>query len=330
MQPAHLHPSNRSAFVFEFVSGGGMANLDLPASWLEEGRAMLEAAVQALADNRIEVVTTIDARFDFPLPARTIRVEYTDQVETILTDALQSTDFGLIIAPESDGILQRLTTLAESAPGWHLGSSADAVVLGADKLATSLHLLQNPNLRRLMPPTLNGSSCTHVSERVVIKPVEGAGSIDTFVVAGSTLELAFARLGLDRSRFVVQEFVPGVSAGLSLLSDGMGKVEHVAACMHDVTFESIEQGIDRIVLKDGHPANHVSEQAITIAAEAVRAIPGLRGWVGVDVILDANGKLSAILEINPRLTSSFVWALNRTDRSDIMSRWLALHGSARV
>lgn len=330
MHAAHLHPTNRAAFVFEFVSGGGMANLDLPASWLEEGRAMLEAAVQALVDNRIEVLTTIDTRFDFPLPAQTIRVEHVDRVETILTDALRSTDFGLIIAPESDGILQRLTTLAESASGWHLGSSADAVALGADKLATSLHLLQNPSLRRLMPATLIGSSRTHVSERVIVKPVDGAGSIDTFLVAGSSLELAFARLGLDRSRFVVQEFVPGVSAGLSFLSDGMGNVEHVAACVHDVTFEHVEPGIDRIVLKDGQPVRQVSEQAITIAAEAVRAIPGLRGWVGVDVILDANGRLAAILEINPRLTSSFVWALNRTDRSDIMSRWLALHGSARV
>ena len=42
-----------------------------------------------------------------------------------------------------------------------------------------------------------------------------------------------------------------------------------------------------------------------LAAEACGCIEGLQGWVGVDLLLDSQ-QVPIVLEINPRLTTSFL------------------------
>jgi tyramine---L-glutamate ligase len=50
------------------------------------------------------------------------------------------------------------------------------------------------------------------------------------------------------------------------------------------------------------------ERARELAAAAVAAVPGLRGYVGVDLVLgDAkDGSGDRVIEVNPRLTTSYV------------------------
>jgi hypothetical protein len=48
----------------------------------------------------------------------------------------------------------------------------------------------------------------------------------------------------------------------------------------------------------------VRECAIELACSAAKLIPGLRGYVGVDLVL--TGESAQVLEINPRLTTSYV------------------------
>ena len=49
----------------------------------------------------------------------------------------------------------------------------------------------------------------------------------------------------------------------------------------------------------------LADRAVRIATAAVECVPGLRGYVGVDVVLGDDGGDWAI-EINPRLTTSYV------------------------
>jgi hypothetical protein len=48
---------------------------------------------------------------------------------------------------------------------------------------------------------------------------------------------------------------------------------------------------------------HHAEQAIELGRQAVACVPGLCGYVGVDLVL---GERPAVIEINPRLTTSYV------------------------
>ena len=43
-----------------------------------------------------------------------------------------------------------------------------------------------------------------------------------------------------------------------------------------------------------------------MAVRALRLVPGLRGFVGVDLILDEQAPGVSVVEINPRLTTSYV------------------------
>ncbi len=322
---SHRNPGSgpTSVFVYEHVCGGGKAGEDLPESWLAEGRAMLEAAVMAFADAGCRVVTTLDARFDIDLPAETIRVESPRKAEEILIEMTQRTDRGLLIAPETDGVLLRLTKLTDLKSGWNLGSTPEAVALCADKIATSNHL-NDYGFPIYDPFRLHdfGESIEHEG-LFVVKPIDGAGTVDTFLVPGPSVRSFAARYLADPSRFHCMRFVPGPSVGYSFYCDGQGGAVPIAACRHEVRFEPVEPWIFRFRLDEGSPAPVPGEDQCAIVKDAIRTIPGLRGWIGVDVILELTGQVATILEINPRLTSSFVWAINRTVRSEIMSRWLA-------
>ncbi len=323
-------PGKSTVFVYEHVSGGGMADTELPDSWLAEGRAMLEAAVTAFADAGCDVVTTIDPRVDFQLPVETIRIESPRQAEAILSDMTRRTDFGMIIAPETGGVLHRLTLLAERKPGWNLGSSAEAVALCGDKIATARHLIRHGFP---LPDPIRvdefGESICHEG-LFALKPNDGAGTVDTFLVPGPSVRSFAARQALDPSCFHCMRFVPGPSAGFSYLCDGHDSAVPVAACRHEVRYELVEPWIYRFRLDTGSPVPVPVDGQKAACREAIRTIPGLRGWVGVDVILDLTGEVDAILEINPRLTSSFVWMLNRTNRSEIAARWLAMVRAKRL
>jgi predicted ATP-grasp superfamily ATP-dependent carboligase len=52
----------------------------------------------------------------------------------------------------------------------------------------------------------------------------------------------------------------------------------------------------------------LAERATELAERAVAAMPAVTGWVGVDLVLgrEPDGSKDAVIEINPRLTTSYV------------------------
>jgi predicted ATP-grasp superfamily ATP-dependent carboligase len=66
-------------------------------------------------------------------------------------------------------------------------------------------------------------------------------------------------------------------------------------------------------------------RAQRLAERAVRAVPGLLGFVGVDLILGHadDGSGDAVIEINPRLTTSYV-GLRRMARFNLAEALLAV------
>ena len=48
----------------------------------------------------------------------------------------------------------------------------------------------------------------------------------------------------------------------------------------------------------------LADRAVRLARRAVAAVPGLRGYVGVDLVLGDEGE--SVIEVNPRLTTSYL------------------------
>ena len=130
------------------------------------------------------MIVTSDARLpDDPGPWTIVRIAAGDDPGR-LRDLARAADFTVLIAPETSGILASLTREFEHAGAQLLGSTADAVELAADKARLAARLrelsIDTPPTRTIVP----GAGLPHDAKYpAVLKPVDGAGSVDTFYLA---------------------------------------------------------------------------------------------------------------------------------------------------
>jgi predicted ATP-grasp superfamily ATP-dependent carboligase len=98
---------------------------------------------------------------------------------------------------------------------------------------------------------------------------------------------------------VMQPFVHGRAASVSLIADG-----HRAVPMA-VNAQRVTAAADFSYHGGSTPFDHPLAEAAAIAASRTcAAIPGLRGYVGVDLVLTDSAPV--VIEVNPRLTTSYL------------------------
>lgn len=296
--------------VYEFASGGGLAGRNLPASMAREGSAMKAALVADLhAIGRHEIVTTADARVarDLPRGVEVVALPAGDRArETALDRLIGGADAVWLIAPETDRCLERLAARVERQRKPLLGSSADAIRCASDKARLPQRLaaadVRHPETRRLR----RGADPRHIAVRIgypiVVKPARGAGS-HGLRLARDARELSraidAARRSTDSGLVVLQPYVRGVAASVSLLANGN---DAVALTLNAQEIRSRPP----FAYRGGEtPLDHpLAPRAIAAALETCRALPGLRGFVGVDLVL--TGSEAVVIEVNPRLTTAYL------------------------
>jgi hypothetical protein len=264
-----------------------------------------------------EVVTTVDDRLaDRPLATRNVERldaqarsrwgEVACTLEShVITRLAARSDWSLIIAPETRGVLFDRVRWVEQAGGVLLGPPASAVAIAADKL----HCAQQ--LSQAGVPSVAGSivQVAELARRArelrvpfVIKPRDGAGSQATFLIRDpSSLEAAIDNASREApgSEFLLQPYIQGVAASVSFLIGPHGAMPLVAG-------EQLFGGDDHFHYRGGRmPLDaDLACRAEVLGRCAVAAIPGLRGYVGVDMVLSQ--EQDVVIEINPRLTTSYI------------------------
>jgi tyramine---L-glutamate ligase len=296
--------------VHEFVSGGGLAGQDVPVSLGREASAMLTALVADLAAiGRHEVVTTADARLPHAMPpaVEVVTLPPARQAREALLDRLMaSADAVWLVAPETDSCLERLAARAERQPTRLLGASADAIRRASDKAALPRRLarvgVRHPATRALGPDADWARAAREIGYPVVVKPGRGAGCAGV-CLARNARELrravAIARRARRRGRLVLQEYVTGRAASVSLLADGRRAVALT------VNAQSVRSSRPFSYRGGRTPFDHpLTSKAIEAAIGTCQALPGLRGFVGVDLVLTATDAI--VIEVNPRLTTAYL------------------------
>ena len=103
-------------FIFEFVSGGGFNQVDIPASLFSEGYGMLRSIITDFKDLDFEIITLLDYRiqsFSNYLEADFITIVHKfDNYIEHYKRCLKNTNYCFIIAPEFSDNLYNLTKLA--------------------------------------------------------------------------------------------------------------------------------------------------------------------------------------------------------------------------
>ena len=283
-------------FVYEFVTGGGIADLVPEVSLVHEADLMVRALLGDLADAPgVEVFT---ARHPSLPPLRGVQqiVPWPDEPPLELySRALASADAAWPIAPETDGVLERLARQTLDLRKHLLGSPPDAVRTAASKSATEI-VLRDAGVP-VVPTFSNAGEIPELPGRWVVKPDDGAGCAGTRQVASARL----AREALENApgRLVAQPWLDGEPLSLSLICD-QGQAVLLAGNRQRVR---ISDGRIRLT---GLAVNATFDRLADLAGIAGRvasAMPALWGYVGVDLVSTRHGPV--VLEVNPRLTTSY-------------------------
>jgi predicted ATP-grasp superfamily ATP-dependent carboligase len=289
-----------------------------------EGRAMLAALLRDVGrDPAFAVELLLDRRLApeslGPLPpgTRVVVVEPGGDLEALRRGAARC-ERTVVVAPEDDGLLEARVAAVRGAGGVAVACDGGFIRLAADKQATAAALAGRgvpvPAGRALRP---GDPFPTGFHLPAVAKARAACGG------AGFALVRAAPELPPAAGERRLEAFVAGEPVGVSCLCGPAGVL-----ALPPVRQRSVGTP-PRFVGGDFALAPGPAGRAAALAVRAVRALeaPGrdARGWVGVDMILAPreDGLGDRVLEVNPRLTTSFT-GLARRGRGSLLGAMIAL------
>lgn len=287
-------------FAYEHITGGGMLGGSLPASLALEGRMMRDALVRDLVRvPGVQVMTLYDHRVAPPIAATQSEiVRDASRWRAAMRALIESSDAVWPIAPETGGELERLSRSVLDAGQRLLGSAPEAIQVAASKRETHRLLTQHgiASVATFRPDEPHSS----FGGPWVAKPDDGCGCEHTRLFTQVDHARRWIASRPDAARFVLQPYVGGEPLSLCALArNGIGWllcINRQRVHVRDGVFAYTGTQVNALPDEDGALAALVTRVA--------RALPGLAGYFGIDLILSEDGP--RVVDINPRLTTSWV------------------------
>ena len=309
---------NDSILVFEYFTASGEKDKCI----ISEAEALIFALLDDLADIQKDVVLNKsyeDMIGDFK-NVNPILIEG-DVVDWLKENASRF-DRAIFISAENDNNLYNITKILEENDVKTYTSTADACFKSSDKSESyeALYdIVPQPRTFRFKidPKGYWKRAIEHLYEKwqaedpltklkIIIKPLMGVDCEDIVVIEDiDDLTLDLDKIFTPGSRVIVQEFIEGTDVSVSLISDGK------TALPISLNEQFVELKNDKGTYLGGKLPfeNKYKDEAFEIAKKAVEAIDGLKGFVGVDLLINADEKdvySVYLLEINSRFTTPYV------------------------
>lgn len=290
--------------VYEFLSAGAMiAGLSAheQAELRAQGTAMRNAMLADLcALPGLRVACVVGSKDDASRPevagVEPLVARPGEPHADLLRRAAQDGAWVWAVAPETDGELQALAR-AVPARQW-LGCTPEAIALAASKSATRRHLAAHGIAVPEAPP--------HAPGPWVVKPDDGAGATDTRRHASFAAAQADAQQRVSHgATCTLEPWVDGEALSLSLCCrDGSASLLSINRQQIEVDARGAVHflGVQAAAIP---PGSERGERLARLATQVVQAMPGLRGFVGIDLVWHAQ-RGPVVIEVNPRLTTAYV------------------------
>jgi len=345
-------------FLYEFITGGGtwegaaststtQATASagifsrLPHAKFAEGKNVCDhallaegaAMVTGLAEDFLqipgcEVHVLADSRLPDLWPRGCIQHSVTSSADeqTQFFRVAGRSDRTVVIAPESDQQLLRRVQWTQEAGGRLLSPGEDLVRLATSKHDTAEFLAAAgvPVPAGVRIKAADGLP-TGFSYPAVLKPDDGAGSLDMCRVRHAADDAARAILErCDPARhFRLETYHPGQPASVTLLCGPRQRLALPPAAPHLADDGSFHSRGGRVPLQPpwAARAQRLAEQVASTLANPI-------GYIGIDLVLGADwsGTDDRVIEINPRLTTSYL-GLRRLARGNLAAwLWAITHG----
>ena len=296
----------RRIFIHEYLTGGGdIADESEAAELLPLGRAMRDALLgDLLRVPDLQVTCAVSARAGLPFTHERLQAAAPAAGEDATAFVRRQSalhDLAWIVAPESDGVLAAMHAVVD-APRW-VGCTAAAIHTASSKRAT-LAALAACGVATPLDFTAEADA---KALQWIVKPDDGAGAVATQLhatrAAAEANQAQRAARGQDAT---IEPFVPGEALSISLLA-GPGFVQPLAFNEQQVAIDAAGRlhfhGVRTNAIDRARDPRAV--RLHTLALDVMRALPGLRGFVGVDLVWHATRGPVAI-EVNPRVTCAYV------------------------
>ena len=258
----------------------------------------------------LEVFTIWSAQRErFPVAGVAFQLAHSPAEEIeLLAELAAWVDVSLLIAPEFDGILTHRALLVEGVGGRLCGPSPLAITTCADKLELA-GILEEAGIPTIRTHEFSPTHDTFETPvyPCVIKPRDGAGSQATYLVSTAA---EFNRLwpSWQQSSWLRQAIWQPHIAGRAVSVGVVVTPEHDRYQPLPPCEQTLNPDGRFAYLGGVAPARSVDATVIQdVAVAACRQVPGLRGYVGVDLIIpDSHPAIPLVVEINPRITTSYL------------------------
>lgn len=230
--------------------------------------------------------------------------ESTDLSAKLFRENLRKCDISLLIAPDRE--LAELVREVEAANVESLNSAESTIRIAACKIDMGRLWEETGVLTPRAMPFLDWF-LKPTRFPIVCKPIHGVGSSSIFTIADENgIQPALRRAeseGENETSLLLQEWVPGRAASIAFLCGPAGNFPLIPA------FQTLSAD-GRCHYLGGElpiPAA-LADRAVKLGSRALECLPGLKGYVGVDLVLGeaADGSEDFAIEVNPRLTTSYI------------------------
>ncbi len=232
------------------------------------------------------------ASIALPVTTSVVPLHGQDPLKSV-DNCIRNADAVWPLAPESNGMLESISKKVLEHNKILLGSTPDAVHLAGSKYRTS-QALRAAGIE-VVPTFRSQASLPTNVQAWVVKPDDGAGCSDTHIFSNqqAAREWMTARSQVD---YVLQPYISGRPCSLSLLCGNeevflLGCNDQRMA-VSDNQFHYMGTTVNSLVDQNG--------ELKRLARRVIAAIPGLWGYVGIDLIVTDQGPV--VLEVNPRMT----------------------------
>jgi predicted ATP-grasp superfamily ATP-dependent carboligase len=330
----------KNIFILEFVSGGGYNKLEIPTSLFCEGYAMLRTIIEDFKNLGYEITTLLDERIHhLSLYLKSDEVKYVKKKDDFLTkysECVKNSTFCFIIAPEFSKILFNLTQIVKRYKKRPLSIDINGILLGTSKFESykffKRYKLDTPKTYKI--PLKNGTinvefvleKFHQLGDSIIIKPDDGVGSELVFHFKTKDQILQFFRdyaekLDLDR-RYIVQEYIEGDDLSISLINITDPKKPEVKKKIilgiNNQEIRHLESNPEFLYMGGSTPVKDY--ELIKSKLEALLNpidLTNFKGYCGIDFI-KKNDNSIYFIEINPRLTTSYIGIRNILDYNPLV------------
>jgi tyramine---L-glutamate ligase len=294
--------------IFEYATATGLKDPIITS----EGNAMFEAILEDLKGFKPEYLVSEDYKI-----SNSRAVPFEGNIKGWLNNHIHEYDACLPIMPEEDNLLYDITSIIEDNNVEVLGSNSNAVKLTTNKFDTyntlkgkvpvikTEKIYFNEYTEETTEHEFNQTLDVNQGIKKVVKPADGVSCSGVWIV-NSYNKFIDAQNNIKKYTklpyYLLQDYIKGVSVSVSLLCDGE------SAIPMSVNFQDININYNKINYMGGKvPYQHrLSNIAMETAKDAVESIDGLKGYVGVDMILDHTAEEVHLVEINSRITTPYI------------------------